>query len=98
MENSRSSGSLLQDPSANWTIPQTGLESVCRGQKWRIKKNKKPTTPENCTFFLNVGEQTGICKYCLSFCLSDRLDLFIVTAGASLDDLCDLSLICFNSP
>lgn len=39
-------------------------------------------------FFLSVGEQSGICKYYVCrLVLSDWLDLFFVTAGASFEDL-----------
>lgn len=66
----------------------------------KTNKQAKEHKKTNCTFFLSVGEQTGICKYCLSFCLSDQLGLFVVTAGASLGDLHDFSThgICFDSP
>lgn len=65
IEVSRSEGSLLWDPSVNWTVPHNWTRVSCRGQQkedWK-KKEKNHTWKQTVHFFLNVGEQTGICKY-----------------------------------
>lgn len=43
IENSRREGSLLSDPSVNWTVPHTGLGSAAEVSKEGLKKK----TPEN---------------------------------------------------
>lgn len=90
---------------ARLPFPHAGRERAARtnynngGKKKKTdkhKKKKQQTCETHCTFFLIIGEPSGICKYyvcCLV--LSDWLDLFFATAGASWGDFCGLSCVCF---